>query len=163
MRTRTNRDPRKEGMRQSLGRFKTERLSAHAEAYQVTAYDHETGEVRKYQTYYEQNIAFISNTDFLYNDKHKTTYVIEHIPSKNSYEQQPFIMEIVTAEKGHEAHRHNLTTQEQDEEPNWKKIEKEIEDANLSELMEVERPTDEQRRADLNNIFGSYTDALMGE
>lgn len=138
---RTNRDPRKEGMRQSLGRFKTERLTAHAEAYQVTAYDHETGEVRKYQTYYEENIAFISNTDFLYNNKHKTTYVIEHIPSKNSYEQQTFTMEIITAEAGQQPLRHNLSTHEQDEEPNWEKIEKEIEEANQSELLEEERPT----------------------
>ena len=72
---------KKQGYRQCLYRFSNREYSDHNitpcdGTIEIRAISHETGEIRHYYTYFQENIKFIANTDFLLHDKETTTYLV---------------------------------------------------------------------------------------
>lgn len=60
-----------------------------------------TGEIRNYQTYFEENIRYIGNTDFMAYDKEETYYIIAVISADEPTGVR--IIKTVHARAGHKA------------------------------------------------------------
>ena len=75
--TRTS-DLKTQGMKSSLGifRVKYDLEAKRNGTFIIRAVSAVTGEIRNYQTYFEENIRYIGNTDFMAYDKEETYYII---------------------------------------------------------------------------------------